>query len=262
VSVEHGPAGTADAGLLVRHLHGELDEADARDVSDHLAGCEACRTLARALEARTRRVSDALRQADFPEPDEHEWRRVLGAVRDDSATRKRPHRGLLAAGWVLAVVTTAGLASASVRGWVADRWEGVFGDGAPPTAPAADAGAPGRADLSFRPAGPELSVLLESRQAGGTLTLRFVDGSTATVSVSGGGEERLAVGDGGIRIGNMSGSRASYELTVPSHVERVLVGIGGLEPVEVARAANSGQPIAVDLVQGVVVRSPTSHDEY
>lgn len=258
----HGAAETVDRGLLVRYLHGELEEGAAGELERHLDACGTCRELADALEARERRVAGALRSADHSGPDATEWRAVLRRVRVRAARRRRGVRLLRAAGWALAFLAAGTLAVAPVRAWVTAQWHRVVGGGPPPAAAPAPAPGrePGQAALAFRPAGASLDIVVEATQEAGILTLRFGDGERVRVSVAGGGEERLTVGERGLRIVNVSTSRADYEVDLPSAVTRVTVRIGGLESVEVTRRTAAAAPLAIDLSRGAIVRNPPSRD--
>lgn len=264
MSPVHGTSETVEPGLLVRYLDGELGEAEERELARHLAACPACRSLAADLEARADRVSAALRTADFEVPDAEEaWRRVEAARAGQAGGRPRFATPLLAAGLALAFVATAVVASAPLRTWMAERWPGAAEPGSERAAPEAapEDGQAGHAALDFQPGGPELEVVLAAAQAGGTLTLRFGDAGAATVSVSGGGTERLTVGDGGLRIDNVATARASYDLLLPSTVERASVRIGGGPALEVTRGAVGADPVVLDLERGTVVRNPPARDE-
>jgi hypothetical protein len=259
VNVQHDAGGTLEAGLLVRHLHGELDAVAARAVAAHIAGCDACRTAAAAIAARTRSVSNALQAADFDQPSPGTWRAVREALRSAPPAHPRLPRLAIAALCVLFAVAAASMASATVRAWVADQWFRVSGEPAQ-RARATDANI-GRAALAFRPVGPELQVTFETKQAAGTLTLRFTDEQTATVVVDGGAAEQLAVGGRSVHVANASGSRASFTVTLPQVVERVHVRIGTNDTVTLRRGVVDEGEVAIALDSGVVVRKQRARDD-
>ena len=272
MSLEHEGSGTLEAGLLVRYVDGELDDAEEREVARHLAACDACRGRAADLEERSQHVSKTLQSADFTVPEGGERTEVRGVVSRPRSRQagsrpgtvdRRVSTTLLAACLALVFVGTAVVASAQIRSWMTAVWGGapdaVEDAGVPAAARGGDP-EPGRAALEFRPAGPALDVVLGTIQAGGVLVVRFAHGESATVSVAGGGTERLSVGGDGLRIDNAAGARTSYELILPAHVRRVSVGVGDREPVEWSRTDAAG-PLAVDLRQGTVVRTPPPHDD-
>lgn len=259
MNLRHATGDMMDAGLLIRHLHGELNADEARAVAGHLTSCESCRSFAESLAARARNVREALRAADFDEPAAGQWRDVRDALRARPSARLRSPRLPVAALWVLIAVATAGMASASVRTWVVEQWARLSGE----SHPGADAERQqsGRAALSFRPIGDELHVTFETTQAGGMVVLRFTDDQAATVSVAGGGAEQLAVGERGLHVGNEAGSLASFRVTLPLGVERVHVRIGGTGPIDLTRSALREDTVAIALDSGVVVRNTPPRDD-
>lgn len=260
-SVGHDASGTPDPGLLLRHLDGDLDAATADALEAHLDGCARCRERLAALEARNGRVRRLIRSADFEPPPEGAWGDVRARLtRGQPGPRSRRVRRLLVAAGLAAVLGTAVVAAPPLRAWLVDRWgQGVGGREDP--APPAGEEEPGRADLTFRPPGPTLEIALQNLQAGGVLTLRFTEGASATVSVSGGGSERLSVGRDGLNVRNAGTAVASYDVTLPSSIERAWVRIGEVDPIRVTRDETGPTPLTVDLERGVVVRNGGLRDE-
>lgn len=264
---EHEAGGTLEEGVLVAWLDGALDGAERDAVAAHVEACQACADRAAALEARSRRMTRALDGADGPAPGAAEWREVLEtAQRGDRRTVPHAPFGLSAsrwrkaAGWTLAFVAAGALATSPVRAWIGDRWDALRGGDEPtPAVSTTTVDAAGGASLSFALPGPEMDVLVQTAQVGGTFTVRFGDAAKASVRVLEGGTEHLTVGRPGLRIANASASTTSYEMLAPAGVARVVVAVGA-RPRVVAERSDSGQAVVVDLSNGRV-RTPDLDDE-
>jgi hypothetical protein len=258
MSLRHGDSGTLDTGLLVRYMHGELEESHAQAISAHLADCVACRSLVSTLEADMRRASGAIREAAWDQPAPDEWNAVLATVTRTTRTRQRDRRVRIAAGWILVAGAAASLASAPVRAWIAERLAFEPAREMPPVTAAGQSD--DHASLSFTPDGSELSVAIATTQAGGSLTVSFAESEKATVTVTGGGTEHLTWTGSGIRIANGADAQASYRIEVSRSIERVLVRIGDAEALSFDRTVTGERPVEIELHSGSV-RNETARDE-
>lgn len=90
--------------------------------------------------------------------------------------------------------------------------------------------APPPPPVTFVPEGPEVRVEFASLQAAGEarFTIRDVDAATARIT-DGSGGERMEPRDDGLVIRNHRGSRARYEVVVPSHYRLLRVRVAGGE---------------------------------
>jgi hypothetical protein len=258
MSLRLGNSGTLDSGLLVQYLHGELDETGVQAVAGHVAACDACRSLVASLDAEMRRASDALRAAAWEQPAPDEWRGVLDGVIRTARSRQRGRRMRIAAGWILVTGAAASLASAQVRGWIAEK----LAFDAEPTMPVASVQDPsgGHASLSFVPTRPELIIAVATKQTAGSLAIAFTDSARTGITVTEGGTEHLTWSGNGVRIANVADSEASYGITVSHGVERVIVRIGDDGPMSFDRAPPPDRSARVDLSTGTV-RNDAPRDE-
>lgn len=266
MTVEHGRDGALDEGHLVAWLDGELPQAEAAAVADHVAGCEPCAARASSLDTRSRRFGRALAEADPRAPGAGEWREVLETVKR-GGRRTLPHAPLIrraprllpAAGWILALLAVGALATSPVRAWIGERLVGLTGGDDPVPAELPVAEDAGGTELRFEPRGAELEVVVQTAQLGGTLSLRFGDAAAATVTVRGAGTEHLTVGGRTLRIANTPEAGSSYTLDLPGGVRRVRVLLGARAPVVLERTEAEGS-VVVDLTTGRV-RNSAARDE-
>ncbi len=258
-NLRHEPGATLGDGLLARYLHGELDGDAARALAAHLSACDACCQLAASIEARARRVREALQDAAFDEPRPAAWEAVRDAVRSASAARRRAARFRIAAGLLLAMTAAAAAASPPVRAWIARSWTSLVHRETPPPAvapvPAAiPAATPaGAAALSFRASGPVVDVVLNTTQAGGTLAARFTAGEQVVVSVDDGGGEHVTWSGDVVRIANLASSNASYTITLPDGVDRLRIRVGARRPIEMTRDAVGADVVRIEMDSGAPV---------
>jgi hypothetical protein len=128
---------------------------------------------------------------------------------------------------------------AAVVEWLRQGWSAI-GGGTPerdaPAPPASTAPEGSGFRVWFTPAGEVLEVVLQSRQAGGTLTLGATAGSEGSLEILEGGAESALVTDAGVTVRNAPSSRASYRIAVPGGVASVRVRVGDEAAVSLSRA--------------------------
>ena len=101
--------------LLSPYLDGELDGADREAVLVHIDHCDDCRQKLNEL----RGLSEIWSSTEPREPSERDWQRIsrsLNSLDDNGATRRFRRRTWFAAGLVIALCTTAGVAIAKWGG--------------------------------------------------------------------------------------------------------------------------------------------------
>ncbi len=235
------PTPTTDAhpedGVLLRLLDGEADAAEQAAAGPHAAACAECRARMDAMARRRDRLAALLARTDFPVPAASVPE--PGVIPLHSRRREAaPARPWLRAAAIILVVLGVGVMASPARAWIgrwiADAWESVTGDDAPPApapapapVPKAEEQAPA-AQVGFVPTGAELSVVVAHPQEAGALTVAAAAGASATAEVVGGtGAADLLVLPAAVHVRNTPGSAAEYRLTLPSSVRRVRVRIGG-----------------------------------
>jgi hypothetical protein len=101
--------------------------------------------------------------------------------------------------------------------------------------------------VSFTPDSDVLVVRVATRQAEGSLVLETSATPTASAAVRGQGQhEAIVVLPDELRIANTAASRATYRLTLPARLKRVVVVIARDPPVSVTPGA-PGQSQSIDL---------------
>jgi hypothetical protein len=189
-------------------------------------------------------MSAVLAEADPPA-------RPFVLVRERRATQVPWRFWPAAAAAVLLVLGTVAL-GAPVRTWVVDRWAGwrrLLDDSkaagtvqTPPRAPLAPVGV-----VSFVPDSDVLVVQVATRQAEGSLVLETSATPTASAVVRGQGEhEAIVVLPTELRIANTTQSRATYRITLPARLKRVVVVIARDPPVSVI-PGSPGESRTIDL---------------
>lgn len=220
------PAGTAhpvDDGDLVRLIDGEATDA----VRAHVAACGSCTARVQAMRVRLTRLSALLRDVDVATPS--------FATPDGATPRLVRVERWISRLWRLAaaVVLVAGLAVSPLGAWVATQLARVTAaltsdrDAASPASPDAAPEPEGRATVVyFQPAGAELTVRLDARPSGGTLSVDRADRASAQIVRAHAGES-LVVLPSELRIRNTSASSADYLLTFPASVHTLRVRVDG-----------------------------------
>jgi len=214
-----------DDVALVRLLDGEGTATERARLAAHLGSCAACEERRGLLAEASRELSLLLDRADSAPP--------AFALR---CPPLRPWRAWpAAAAAVVLVLSTVTLFAAPVRSWIVGRWTVVHRllHAAPVLSPTQR---PGGA-VSFIPASDVLVVRVATRQAEGSLLLETTATPTASAEVRSAGErEGLIVLPDELRIANTPTSRATYRLTVPTRLRRVVIVIDAEPPVFVTPA--------------------------
>lgn len=232
-----------DDGALVRLLDHEGSCDEQVRMATHVGACDGCHGRHGVLAAWSSGVSALLVEADAPT-------RAFGLVHERRSSRAPWHWWPAAAAAVLLVAGTVAV-GAPVRTWVAGRWAGlrdlldlpgVRVVQTPPRPPSAPVGV-----VSFTPDSDVLVVRVATRQAEGSLVLETSATPTASAAVRGQGQhEAIVVLPGELRIANTAASRATYRLTLPARLKRVVVVIAREPPLSVTPGA-AGDSQSVDL---------------
>jgi hypothetical protein len=233
-----------DDGALLRLLDREGSAAERAGLETHIGACHMCQGRQGVLAAWSRGVSEVLARADVP-------LRAFALVRDHRATRAPGRWWPAAAAAVLLVLGTVAVA-APLRTWVDERWAGlrhwlaVPETTRPVQTPPRTLSAPVGV-VSFTPDADVLVVRVATRQAEGSLVLETSATPTASAVVRGqGAQEAIVVLPAELRIANTAASRATYRLTLPARLKRVVVVIARDPPVFVT-PGSPGESRALDL---------------
>jgi anti-sigma factor RsiW len=232
-----------DDDALLRLIDREGSAAERARLAAHVEVCGDCHQRHAALATWSRGMSAVLAEAD---PPAHRF----ALVRQRRA-RQVPRFWPAAAAAVLLVLGTVAL-GAPVRTWVVGRWAGlrrllddpkaVGPVQTPPRAPAAPVGV-----VSFIPDSDVLLVQVATRQAEGSLVLETSATPTASAAVRGQGEhEAIVVLPSELRIANTAQSRATYRITLPARLKRVVVVIDD-DPAVSLTPVTPGESRALDL---------------
>lgn len=231
-------------GALLRLLDREGSAAERARHTAHVGACDECHRRHGLLAAWSRGVSAVLVRSDTR-------LRAFALVPDRRAPRAPWRWWPAAAAVVLLVLGTVAL-GAPVRTWVVERWSGLrhwlyVPESArplqtPPRTPSAPVGV-----VSFTPDSDVLVVRVATRQVEGSLVLETSATPTASAVVRGQGEhEGIVVLPDELRIANTVASRATYRITLPARLKRVVVVIARDPPVSVT-PGSPGQSLALDL---------------
>jgi hypothetical protein len=248
----------ATDGDLIRLLDMETTTADA-ELGAHVTDCAECTARLGQLRQRSKRLGALLRATDRPPVDA---RRIRPPFDELGVARLRARRhamrpwmrpGVRAAAGLLLLAGVAA-ASPAARTWVLERVARLRARPAPPSArpPASQAprGSVGATVFFAPPAGGELAVHFDERQAAGTLELVSGNDDRASAQVAArAGTEALLVLPGELRVRNGPASTADYRVTLPASVRRVRVHVGpGAPPIVVDLQAGSRR--VVELARG------------
>lgn len=215
-------------GDLVRLMDGACEPTERTQLERHVVACVPCTTRLRALRRQSDLVSRTLAEMDRPATlaPERRWRVLRPAV---------------AAALVLIGI---GAGVEPVRAWLVQQtnalWSAVAGVRAPEAeataaAPVQAPAAPGEASVAFVPAGDVFRLEVGAHQAGGTLVIETAAGDTARATVLGGSEhENLLVLPSGLRIVNGASSSATYRITLPARLRRIVVVVNGEAPLDLS----------------------------
>ena len=247
--IEHEPARSLEAGVLMNHLQGSLDANESAAVAAHLESCAACRAAAAALDVQLTRVRTLLDATDFPPPPDDEWRAMRAAIVRDAQRRRTPVTPWLrvAATITLLAGISAALLATPLLAWIGER----LARSEPPAIvePVVPAARPGAAAVQIPVQGDRVDLSFAALQTSGRLLVRFGADDGATLAIEGGGAEHMAVSRNAFRIANDPASSASYSLALPHAVRTVGVALG-TRPVFTLDAAEG--TVAVDLANGAV----------
>ena len=241
------PSHLGDSEIL-RLIDGEGEARELEGWAGHVAECGPCSARLESQRDDARRVRVALSEvrlpAGFPSADEAVWR--VRRARHEEGPGARgggpQRRWLRAAAVVLLLLLPFALVSpirAAVFEWLRQGWSSISGGTAEPEAPAAPASAATVGSgfkVWFTPAGETVDVVLQSRQATGTLTVGTTEGPEGSLEILEGAAESALVTDAGVTVRNAASSRASYRITVPGGVASVRVRVGDEAVLSLPRA--------------------------
>lgn len=221
------------AGLILRRMDGELEPALDHRVARHLERCAVCKRREQSMRDVSEDASAAVRSAllETPVP---ELRRAAArrAVREEMrrrGARRWRVRGLAAAASAAGVLVLSWTVG-PLRAWV---WEkgpvAAGGEEATATLPVAVVGAEGSI-VAFSAAGETFSLEIEHAQATGELLLQVLDVDRAAAQITETSGESMLVLPRGLHIENSAGSTASYRITLPASVRRVMLRVGDAPP--------------------------------
>jgi hypothetical protein len=233
--------GHATDGAVVAMLDGE-PLADAALLRAHVERCARCGARRAALGAMSASVGSLLPEGTPPDAARTRALRERLVAHERARPGSRWRRPALRAAAAVVIVTgLAGIAGATPAGRrllhaVRDRVVGHSPSApsatarAPVPSPAATASAPRElARVRFAPGAGALHVVVAQAQRAGTMEIRRVDDTLATVRVLGGdAAPEIVVSPGVLRIENAAPDGQSYELLVPRAL-RLVVTIGGVE---------------------------------
>lgn len=236
---------------LIRYLDGELSAEERARVAAALATDAALADRFARLKRRSMRLG-ALLAAVAPSDVETAAAHPSRAARP--ARRPEAQTGWLKAAIIIIAISLGAVLVPPVRAWIVHQLQrlatapaGAPSAAAPTTGPQRE---PGVLELQFD-VGPSATfeITIAQAQAGGELRIRSVNGERAGATRTGGdGGEEMLISSGGLRIGNLETSGASYEVLLPSRVQRVVVRIGGRVPV-VIRLDGTGSTRTVPIAR-------------
>lgn len=220
-------------GLILRRMDGELEPALDHRVARHVERCAVCQGREQRMRARSgdvsRAVGGALRATPVPELQRAATRRAMRTATRRKESRRWRLRGLAAvasAAGVLVLSWTVG----PLRAWVWERGPSEAESTAAPAAlPGAVVGAEGSI-VAFAAPGETFFLEIDNPQGGGDLLLQVLAVDRATAQITDTSGESMLVLPRGLRIENSPASTASYRITLPTSVQRVLLRVGDAAP--------------------------------
>jgi anti-sigma factor ChrR (cupin superfamily) len=222
-------------GVLLRRLDGELGDAAEAKLSRHLQRCDACRARAEELEEHARIASRYLQLLPAGEGRGGPRDDVVAAMRGAQARRRpsRVHRGWAAAAAIVGLLAIS-MTVDPLRAWVLTRLAAVASPVEQPMAPivalpTAVVGADGSV-IAFEATGGVFDLQLERHQMVGEIFVQVRNIGRATAQVTNSGDETMLVLPSGLRIENGSTSSASYRVTLPTSVDRLVLRVGDEAP--------------------------------
>ena len=221
--------------VLLRRVDGELDPTVDERLRRHLERCAPCRGQMERLEADSaeaaRALSEALAATPVPELRRAAARRAVRGASERARGRRRRFGGLAAAASVAGLLVLSWTAG-PLRAWVAEMRAGGGGAAeaeqvvALPAAVVSGAGSL----VSFEAAGDLFTIELDAAQAVGHLLLQVLPTGRATAQIIRSGSESMLVLPAGLRIENSAASVASYRVTLPPSVSRVVISVADAPP--------------------------------
>ncbi|HSJ23966.1 MAG TPA: hypothetical protein VK929_04760 [Longimicrobiales bacterium] len=239
-----GPLPHLGEDELLRFIDNEGDDAWRAGRQRHLAACQACTReldlLAADADLVRTWVDAAAFEADLPPA------AAGGRVPHRTGNERRRH--VMASPWlraaaVLLLMAAPVVAVPALREWVVDS---IIGDGATPGAAtlAVPESAGEAAIIRFVPAAGPFIVSVDAAQEDGTLTLRVdADAGQAaleTLPYPGGASVEPVISEGSLRLRNSPAAAASYTLTLPASVTRVVVTVDGVPVADLDTTALAG----------------------
>ena len=235
----------ADADYI-RLRDGECDGAEERAFRGHMAACAECGENARKIDRLVEGLVSAVEEIEYPKAVQLPHHVIARRRQRRKSKRVFPiwltrHPVQVAA--ALVIVVTLAFTTAPARAVVKSGWQAIVGfvSGEPtqrspsesaqqPTPVPADSAdaQPMAKRASFVPQTDEFSIVLDHPQSAGTLLVTVENVGRATIVALGDAEsDELVVFRAGVRISNTEASTASYELTLPSNLRRVVVQMAG-----------------------------------
>jgi hypothetical protein len=224
-------------------LHdGEIGlELDAR--RRHVARCADCQARLAVIVADAQRVRESLAVILIPRLDADAVRARMAAAGARPTVRwwRRP---IVQAAAALVILTVAAAASPA-RHWLRARFGRATQEITLQQSPGAPAPAPrplSGATITFPASGPTFTVRLDVSPVAGSLVVEVTSANQISAQVASGagtGGDAMVVLPSELRVHNTTVSRASYRISIPSGVTRVVVVVGerivfdGAAPAEV-----------------------------
>jgi len=193
----------------------------------HVMRCAECQRRLAVIADNAQRVRESLSAIYVPrfDADALRVRMAAGGTRRATPWWQRPAAQAAAA----LIIVTALAAASPARHWLRER----FGRATPPVAPqrppVEQASAPPElsgATVSFPASGPTFTLRLDATPAAGSLVVDRTTADKISVQVTSGagtGGDAMVVLPSELRVRNTTSSRASYRISVPSGVTRVVV---------------------------------------
>ncbi len=222
-----------DAGLIA-FLDDAMDVEERLRVEGHLRTCATCDERVRRLRARSEAVTAWLQRHDTSPPPR-------------SAYDLRPRRRASSVrGWAVAasVVLAAAVAAGPARGWLLSR----LGLRAPETPTVSSPAPVSRDATSFRPTGPEISIVFTMEAGPRRLLFTRTDDSLVTVRAPG-PEAELLLRPGSVEIRDPSPVRRDFGVSLPPFVQRVRVRMASASDTLI-ELPDAGGATTVDLPGG------------
>jgi len=193
----------------------------------HVTRCAECQHRLAVISDNAQRVREALAVIPIPRLDASALRVRMAAAGAQRATPwwRRPAAQAAAA----LIIVTALAAASPARHWLRERFWRAAPLIAPSRAPSEQAPAPPElsgATVSFPASGPTFTLRLDATPAAGSLVVDRTSADQISVQVASGagtGGDAMVVLPSELRVRNTTSSRASYKISVPSSVARIMV---------------------------------------